>query len=82
MAQSSFPEDDNPVEFLYLDRQRISSLLGQLSDRGVLTGLKQVVSKTLNREGQAKAGLAGVMDFVGRRSRTSLESSEETYDTF
>src|SRR5260370_3516069 len=82
MAQSCFPENDNPVEFMYLDKQRISSLLGQVSDRGVLTGLKQVVSKTLNREGQAKAGFPGVMDFVGRRNRTSLESSEETYDTF
>ena len=76
------PENDNPVEFLYLDRQRISSLIGQLSDRGVLTGLKEVVSKTRNREEQGKVALPGVVDFSGRRSRSSAESSEETYDTF
>jgi hypothetical protein len=45
MAQSLFLEKDSPVDFLYLDRQRISSLIGQLSDRGTLIGLKSVVAK-------------------------------------
>ena len=28
MAQSLFPENENPVDFLYVDRKRISSLSG------------------------------------------------------
>jgi hypothetical protein len=78
MAQSLFLEKDSPVEFLYLDKQRISSLMGQLSDRGVLTGLKSVFSKSQERRGgQQFSGCR-----KGKISRTSSESAEEVYDPF
>ncbi|MGO4879418.1 MAG: hypothetical protein ACLP59_01190 [Bryobacteraceae bacterium] len=81
MAQSSFLEKDSPVDFLYLDKQRISSLIGQLSDRGVLTGYKSVVAKSQAKEGTA-GGTALVAKAEGKLSRTSSESAEETYDPF
>jgi hypothetical protein len=57
MAQSLFLESDNSVDFLYLDKQRISSLIGQLSDRGMLTGFKSVVGKSQATEGVADLGV-------------------------
>ena len=57
MAQSLFFEKDSPVEFFYLDRQRIASLAtlaGQLSDHGMLVGLKSVAQKTQSKEGNAE----------------------------
>jgi len=82
MAQSLFLESDNPVDFLYLDKQRISSLIGQLSDRGMLTGLKSVVSKSQATEGAADLGIPLLAKAEGKHSRTSAESQEETYDPF
>jgi hypothetical protein len=58
MAQSLFLEKDTPVDFLYLDRQRISSLIGQLSDRGMLIGLKLVLGKSEGKEGTASGSIA------------------------
>jgi len=81
MAQSSFLEKDSPVDFLYLDRQRISSLIGQLSDTGTLIGLKSMVAKSQSKEGTA-SGTIAVARAEGKISRTSSESSEETYDPF
>jgi hypothetical protein len=81
MAQSLFVEKDSPVDFLYLDRQRIASLVGQMSDRGMLIGLKSVVQKSLSKEGKA-SGTVVVATAEGRVSGTSSESSEETYDPF
>ena len=82
VAQSLFLESDNPVDFLYLDKQRISSLIGQLSDRGVLTGLKSVVAKSHATEGSADLGIPLLAKTEGKHSRTSAESQEETYDPF
>ena len=82
MAQSLFLESDNPVDFLYLDKQRISSLIGQLSDRGVLTGLKSAVAKSHTTEGTADLGIPLLAKTEGKHSRTSVESQEETYDPF
>lgn len=82
MEQGLFLENDNPVEYLYLDKQRISSLIGQLSEKGVLTGLKSTVSKAVNREAQAGGTLPGLAQMGGKRSRTTSDSAEETYDTF
>jgi hypothetical protein len=81
MAQSLFLEKDSPVDFLYLDRQRIASLVGQLSDRGMLIGLKSIFQKSQSKEGKA-GGTAVVASIEGRISGTSSESSEETYDPF
>jgi hypothetical protein len=81
MAQSTFLERDSPVDFLYLDRQRISSLAGQLSDRGMLVGLKSTFQKSQSKEGKASSS-AIVAGVEGRLSGTSSESSEETYDPF
>jgi hypothetical protein len=81
MGQNLFLERDSLVEFLYLDRQRISSLTGQLSDKGTLIGLKSVVAKSQAREATA-GGTIGVAKAQGQSSRTSSESSEETYDPF
>ncbi len=81
--QSSFLENnENPVEFLYLDRQRIASLIGQLSDKGQLTGLKSSASKTLLKEGGGDASIPGVAKMEGKRATTSAESLEETWDPF
>jgi hypothetical protein len=76
-----FLENDSPVDFLYLDRQRISSLTGQLSDRGMLTGLKAVITKSQGKEGTAASDVL-VAKAEGKLSRTSSESQEETYDPF
>jgi hypothetical protein len=76
MAQSLFLEKDSPVDFLYLDRQRISSLIGQMSDRGMLVGLKSVVSKTQGREA-AGGGNIAVAKAEGKLSKAFSESSEE-----
>jgi hypothetical protein len=81
MAQSLFLEKDSPVDFLYLDRQRITSLVGQLSNQGMLVGLKSVFQKSQSREGKA-GGNAVVASIEGKLSGTSSESSEETYDPF
>ena len=81
MAQSLFLEKDSPVDFLYLDRQRIASLVGQLSDQGMLIGRKSTFQKSQSKEGKA-AGTAVVASIEGRISGTSSESSEETYDPF
>lgn len=81
MAQNSFLEKDNPVDFFYLDRQRISSLIGQLSDRGMLTGLKASFGKSHSHEGTA-GGSVAVAKVEGKTSRVLSESSEETYDPF
>jgi len=81
MAQNLFLEKDNPVDFLYLDRNRISSLMGQLSDRGMLVGLKSVVAKSEGREGTAGGSIA-VAKAEGKASRILSESAEETYDPF
>lgn len=81
MAQSLFLEKDSPVDFLYLDRQRIASLIGQLSDQGMLIGLKSVTQKSQSREAQA-GGTVVVARAEGKVSGTSSESSEETYDPF
>jgi hypothetical protein len=81
MAQNSFLEKDSPVDFLYLDKQRISSLIGQLSDRGTLIGLKSVVAKSQSKEATA-GGTIAVAKAEGKTSRSSSESSEETYDPF
>jgi hypothetical protein len=81
MAQSLFLEIDSPVDFLYLDRQRIASLVGQLSDRGMLVGLKSVTQKSQSKEGKA-GGTVVVASAEGKLSGTSSESSEETYDPF
>ncbi len=81
MAQSLFLEKDSPVEFLYLDRQRIASLTGQLSDHGMLVGLKSVAQKTQSKEGTAEGNL-GVAKAGTKLAGTSSESSEETYDPF
>jgi hypothetical protein len=81
MAQSLFLEKDSPVDFLYLDRQRIASLVGQLSDQGVLVGLKSVFQKSHSKEGKV-SGTAFVASTEGTLSGTSSESSEETYDPF
>lgn len=82
MAQSSFLEKDNPVEFLYVDKQRISSLTGQLSDRGVLTGYRSTVAKTTLREGQTGLGLPAIAKADVKASQTASESAEEIYDPF
>jgi len=81
MAQSLFLEKDSPVEFLYLDRQRLASLAGQMSDRGTLVGLKSVFQKTQSKEGKASSSVV-VASAEGRVSGTSSEASEETYDPF
>ncbi len=81
MEQSSFVENYNPVDFLYLDRNRLASLTGQFSEKGVLTGLKSVASQTRNLEGLAAASIP-VANISGKRSRTSSETAEETYDPF
>jgi hypothetical protein len=81
MAQSLFLEKDSPVEFLYLDRQRIASLAGQLSDHGMLVGLKSVAQKTQSKEGNAEGNL-GVAKAGTKLAGTFSESSEETYDPF
>jgi hypothetical protein len=81
MAQSLFLEKDSPVDFLYLDKQRIASLIGQLSDRGVLIGYKSSVTKTQGKEARA-GGTVVVAKAEGTSSRTSSESAEETYDPF
>ena len=80
MAQSSFLDKDSPVDFLYLDKQRVSSLIGQLSDRGMLIGLKSMVAKSQGKEGTA--GLTAVAKAEGKISKSFSESSEETYDPF
>lgn len=81
MAQSLFLEKDNPVDFLYLDRNRVSSLIGQLSDRGMLIGLRSVVGKIEGKEASA-GGSVAVAKAEGKTSRTVSESQEETYDPF
>ena len=81
MAQSLFLEKDSPVDFLYLDRQRIASLMGQLSDRGMMVGLKSTFQKSQSKEGKASSTVV-VASAEGRISGTSSESSEETYDPF
>lgn len=81
MVQSLFLESDPLVDFLYVDRQRISSLIGQLSDRGVLTGYKSAVGKTQASEGQIGTS-AVVAKAEGKMSHGSSESAEETYDPF
>jgi hypothetical protein len=81
MAQSLFLEKDSPVDFLYLDKQRIASLIGQLSERGVLIGLKSSVTKSQSKEAKAGGGVV-VAKAEGSSSRTSSESAEETYDPF
>jgi hypothetical protein len=81
MAQNLFLEKDSPVEFLYLDRQRISSLIGQLSDRGMLVGLKSTFQKSQGKEAAA-AATAIVARAEGKVSGSSSEASEETYDPF
>jgi hypothetical protein len=82
MAQSLFLESDSPVDFLYLDKQRISSLIGQLSDRGMLTGIKSAAAKSHTTEGTADLGIPLLAKTEGKHSRTSVESQEETYDPF
>jgi hypothetical protein len=77
MAQSLFLEKDSPVDFLYLDRQRIASLVGQLSDQGMLIGFKSTFQKSQSKEGKASTS-AIVAGVEGRVSGTSSESSEET----
>jgi len=81
MAQSLFLEKDSPVDFLYLDRQRIASLIGQMSDQGMLIGLKSVFQKSQSKEAKA-GGTVAVASAEGKVSGTSSESSEETYDPF
>jgi hypothetical protein len=81
MARSLFLESDNPVDFLYLDRQRVSSLIGQLSDRGMLTGYKSSVGKASSVEGHVEAS-AVLAKAEGKKGRVSSESAEETYDPF
>lgn len=81
MAHSLFLEKDNPVDFLYLDRNRLSSLIGQLSDRGMLIGLRSVVGKAEGKEASA-GGSVAVAKAEGKTSRTFSESQEETYDPF
>src|SRR5690349_13191319 len=81
MEQSLFLENDNPVEFLYLDKLRIASLIGQLSDTGMLTGYKSVISKTGSKEGSGNIN-ARIASFGAKLGKTSLESSEQTYDPF
>jgi hypothetical protein len=81
MAQSLFLEKDSPVDFLYLDKQRISSLIGQLSDRGMLIAFRSTVAKSQSSEGMA-GGTIAVAKAEGKTSRTTSESAEETYDPF
>jgi hypothetical protein len=81
MAQSLFLERDSPVDFLYLDRPRLASLIGQMSDRGALIGLKAVFQKSQSKEGKASSTVV-VATAEGKMSGTSSESSEETYDPF
>jgi hypothetical protein len=81
MAQSLFLEKDSPVEFLYLDRRRIASLIGQLSDNGMLVGLKSTSQKQRGQEGNA-TGNIGIAKGEVKRSGSSSASSEETYDPF
>jgi hypothetical protein len=81
VAQSLFLEKESPVDFLYLDRQRIASLIGQLSDRGILIGLKSLIQKSQSKEGKASSSVV-VASAEGKVSGTSSESSEETYDPF
>jgi hypothetical protein len=54
MEQSSFLEGETPVDFLYLDRNRVASLIGQLSDKGVLMGLESIVERSQSTEGGAE----------------------------
>ncbi len=82
MGPNSFLENENPVEFLYLDRERISSLIGQSSDQGVLTGFKSSVTATRGREGHAEGGAPLLGKVGGSRSRLSTEYAEHTYDPF
>jgi hypothetical protein len=81
MERSLFLEKDSPVDFLYLDKHRISSLIGQLSDKGMLVGLKSVVGKSEGKEGTAGGSIA-VAKAEGKASRTHSESQEATYDPF
>lgn len=81
MAQSLFLESGSPVDFLYLDRNRLASLTGQLSEKGVLTALKSSVGKTQNTEGHVRGSVAVAATDVGR-SQSLSESSEEIYDPF
>lgn len=81
MEPNSFLENDRPVEFLYLDKNRIASLIGQMSQNGVLTGLTSTYSKTISNEGDAKGKLA-IVELEGKHSRASQQSSQETYDPF
>lgn len=81
MERSLFLENDNPVDFLYLDRQRVSSLIGQLSERGMLTSYKSVLQKSQNLEGTARAD-ALVAKAGAKINHASSESAEETYDPF
>lgn len=81
MVQSSFLEKDSPVDFLYLDRNRLSSLIGQLSDRGMLVGLRSVLGKVEGREGTAGGSIA-VAKAEGKVNQSHSESTEETYDPF
>ena len=81
MARSLFLEKDSPVDFLYIDRNRVASLIGQLSDRGVLVGLRSVLGKSVGKEGTAGGSIA-IAKAEGKASTTHSESAEETYDPF
>lgn len=78
MARDLFLENESPVDFLYIDRNRVASLIGQLSDRGMLINLKQTVSR--GSETQAAAGVKSLLE--GRMTRSAADLSEETYDPF
>src|SRR4051794_37599966 len=81
MEPSLFVEGESPVDFLYLDRQRIASLIGQLSDRGMLTGTKSVTAKSHTTEGGGALN-ATIVKLDGKHAKTTGISEEETYDPF
>lgn len=82
MAQDSSLENDLLVEFFYLDKLRLASFAGQLSDKGVPTSLKSLAAKTHKITGEASAGIPAIAAGKSGLDRTTAESVEQTYDPF
>lgn len=74
-------EAENSVfDFLYVDRQRLGSLLAQLSDDGVITSAKRTSSTTGSNSGEVKVGTALVASVGGAMSDAATEALEHQFD--
>ncbi|MFC5741610.1 DUF6414 family protein [Dyella tabacisoli] len=80
MAQEQ-AQDDSIFDFLYVDRQRLASLLAQLSDDGVITLAKRTSSSSTSNNGKFKVGPSAIASAEGGVTDGASEGLERQFDS-